>query len=175
MVRVAIVKKGVCSAILLAGDDWRDLFPDGVVSETANVGDVWDGQTFSQPPAPAPDAAELEAYAAERRWQAETGGIVVNGARIATDDRSKTLITGARIKADQDAAHTLRFKVGGPFVTLTAPQIIAISDAVFAHTQASFDAEADVQAAILAGTVTSYAEIDAWPWPGLFGEQAHGG
>lgn len=175
MVRVAILKKGICTAIVLGGDDWSDHYPEGVVSETANVGDVWDGNAFSRPAAPAPGTAELEAYAAERRWQAETGGIRIDGLRVATDDRSKTLITGARIKADQDPAHTLRFKVGGPFVTLTAPQIIAISDAVFAHTQASFDAEADVQAAILTGTVTSFADIDAWPWPGVFGESAHGG
>ncbi len=108
----------------------------------------------------------LAEYAAEKRWRVETGGVEVNGVLIATDDRSKTLITGGRIKADADPDHTLRFKAGGGFMMLDAAQIIAISDAVFAHTQAAFDAEAAVLEAIAAGTITTLAEIDGWPWQG---------
>lgn len=108
----------------------------------------------------------LVEYAAEKRWRVETGGVEVGGVRIATDDRSKTLITGGRIKADADPEHTLRFKADGGFITLDAAQIIAISDAVFAHTQAAFDAEDAVLEAISAGTITTLAEIDCWPWPG---------
>lgn len=105
-------------------------------------------------------------YAAEKRWRVETGGVEIDGIRIATDDRSKTLITGGRIKADADPEHRLRFKVGGSFVSLDAEQIIAISDAVFAHTQAAFDAEDAVIEAIATGTITTLAEINVWPWPG---------
>lgn len=108
----------------------------------------------------------LAEYAADKRWRVETGGVEVNGVRIATDDRSKTLITGGRIKADADPEHTLRFKTGGSFVTLDSAQIIAISDAVFDHTQAAFYAEDAVLEAIMEGAITTLAEIDGWPWPG---------
>lgn len=38
----------------------------------------------------------LAAYAADKRWQKETGGFEFNGLHIATDDRSKIMIAGAR-------------------------------------------------------------------------------
>lgn len=110
---------------------------------------------------------DLTGYAADKRWRVETGGITVGGAPVATDDRSKTMIMGARIKADADQDYTVGWKgADGSFVTLTAPQIIAISNAVLAHVDACFAAEADVVAAILDGTITTTQQVDDWPWPG---------
>lgn len=109
----------------------------------------------------------LLAYAAEKRWRVETGGITAGGVMVATDDRSKSLVMGARMAADRDPNFTTRFKpVGGGFVTVDAPAIIAISDALLAHVAACFAIEAQVVADIDAGTITTTAEIDAADWPG---------
>lgn len=107
----------------------------------------------------------LRAYAADKRWRVETGGINVGGAPIATDDRSKTMIMGARIKADADPDYTVGWKTEAGFVTLSAAQIVAISDAVLAHVDACFSAEAAVLSDIEDGTITAVAGIDTYAWP----------
>lgn len=142
------------NAVPLTEEQWREL----VAYQGTRR---WDGSRvvpFSPP-------VDLGAYAAAKRYDAETGGIVVAGMIVATDDRSKTLLAGARIKADSDVNHTVRFKTGAGFVTLDAAQIVTVSDAVLEHVQACFDAEGDILAAIGDGTVTTVAQIDEWPWP----------
>lgn len=157
-------------------------FPDGVALADAIHPDIaaamvpagaeiaagwsWDGETFAPPVPPPVDQAALLAYAADRRWRCETGGIVVGGVPVATDDRSKVMIMGARIKADADASYELRWKgADGAFLLIGAGQIIAISNAVLAHVDACFAVEADVVAGIEAGTVSTFAQIDAADWP----------
>lgn len=104
----------------------------------------------------------LYEYAAQRRWEKEVGGVEVGGITVMTDDRSKTLIAGARMGADNDPSFTAQFKpAGGSFMEIDAVTIAAISDAVLAHTQACFAIEASVVSSIDAGTITSTAEIDA--------------
>ncbi|MGV2980689.1 DUF4376 domain-containing protein [Camelimonas sp. ID_303_24] len=111
-------------------------------------------------------ARSLTEIAADKRWQIETGGITVGGVPVATDDRSKTMIMGARIKADADPDYSVGWKgADGSFVSLAAPEIIAISDAVLAHVDACFAAEAAVTAAIAGGDITTTQQIDDWPWP----------
>lgn len=133
---------------------------------TVQLGDLYDGGVFSKPVVAAPTKPELSAYAADKRWRVETGGIVVSGVSVATDDHSKMMIMGARIKADRDAAFTTQWKVAsGDFVTIDAATIIAISDAVLSHVDACFAAEALVLEQITAGTITTRAQVDAADWP----------
>lgn len=138
---------------------------------TAYAGCTWsETGGFVEPPAPPLDPtaarAKLTAFAASKRWQVEVGGIMVGGVPVATDDRSKIMIIGARAAAVADANFTTQWKaVSGDFITLDAATIIAISDAVLAHVAACFAAEAIVLAAIEAGTITTTAEIDAADWP----------
>lgn len=116
-------------------------------------------EAVAHPPEPEPD---LAAYAAERRWRAETGGIEVSGMSVRTDRESQALITGAALAAQLDSNLTLRWKCAdGSFVTLDASQLIAVAQTVAAHVQACFAMEADVLADIAAEDVTSTAEIDA--------------
>ena len=81
---------------------------------------------------------------AAARWEAETAGIDVNGFTVRTDRESQALITGAALKAMQDSTYSCRWKTESGFVELTAPQILAIADAVRAHVQACFDREAEL-------------------------------
>ena len=106
--------------------------------------------------------ADLVAYAAARKYGKETGGIVVDGMAVATDDRSKMMLLGARVAAQNDAEFSTAWKMAdGTWQTVSAAAIIAISDAVLAHVDGCFQTEKSVDAAIEAGTVTTTAEIDA--------------
>ncbi len=101
-------------------------------------------------------------YAAQKRWEKEVGGIEVNGLTVATDDRSKTMISGARVAAMADPAFTTSWKGSdGSFVPLDAAAVIAISDAVLAHVSACFALEAQVLADIDNDLITTQAEVDA--------------
>ena len=107
---------------------------------------------------------DLVAYAAQKRWQVETGGVTVNGLVIATDDRSKTLLMGARISAAADAKFTTPWTFpDGSEQKLDAATIIAASDAVLAHVAACFDTFSDVKTKIGAKkpTIKTPDDVDA--------------
>nr|WP_278377177.1 DUF4376 domain-containing protein [Brucella anthropi] len=104
----------------------------------------------------------LQEYAAAKRWEKEVGGIEVNGLTVATDDRSKTMISGARVAAMANPEFTTAWKgSGGEFVPLDAGAVVAISDAVLAHVSNCFAVEAQVLADIDAGAITTVEQIDA--------------
>lgn len=104
----------------------------------------------------------LQEYAAAKRWEKEVGGIEINGLTVATDDRSKTMISGARVAAMANPDFTTAWKgSGGEFVPLDASAVVAISDAVLAHVSNCFAIEAQVLADIEAGAITTVEQIDA--------------
>jgi len=106
--------------------------------------------------------AAKRAEIAAARFAAETGGIVVGGAEIRTDRESQGLITGAALKAIQDAEYSCSWKTDDGFVQLSAPQILAIADAVRAHVQSCFDHERALLALIdAAGTLE---DLEAVTW-----------
>lgn len=108
---------------------------------------------------PAPD---LIAHTAQKRWEKEVGGTIVGGMAIHTDDRSKSLIMGARMVAEADLDFTTDWKAAdGSFVTIDAATIVAVSNAVLAHVASCFAIEAQVIAAIGNGAITTTGEIDA--------------
>lgn len=129
------------------------------------IGDFYNGSSFSKPKPPEITKADLIAYASDKRWRVETGGIVLNGLPVAADDRSKMMLMGARIKAESDATFFTRWKVADGFVDLDAPTIIAISNALLSHVDASFAAENAIVARIGDSLICSVAEIDAADWP----------
>jgi len=106
-------------------------------------------------------AAKKDEIAAAR-FAAETGGIVVGGAEIRTDRESQAMITGAALKAIQDAEYSCSWKTDGGFVQLSAPQILAIADAVRAHVQECFDHERALNA--LVDAAETVAELEGITW-----------
>ncbi len=106
--------------------------------------------------------ADLLAYAANKRWETEVGGITFNGAPVSTDDRSKQMVTGARLAAQADPDFVTPWVMDdNSVVQLNAQAIIALSDAVLAHVQACFTVFATVRAGIADGTVTTRQQVDA--------------
>jgi hypothetical protein len=131
------------------------LFFDG----PGGIGWGWDGEAAIAPP---PPAVDLVAYAADARWRKEVGGITIAGVPVATDDRSKLMITGARVAAMADSGwSTVWHGSDGLTYPVDAAAMVVISDAVQAHVNAGFATFATVKAAIAADTITTTAEIDA--------------
>ncbi|MGE8501699.1 MAG: DUF4376 domain-containing protein [Pseudomonas sp.] len=106
---------------------------------------------------------DYHAIIAARRYEAEVGGITLNGVHIDTDDRSKLLINGAALEATFDPAYTMQWKTAGGFVELTGAQVIGVARAVRAHVQACFDREAELHEALEAGALTDEMLGQGWP------------
>lgn len=141
-------------AIEITDEQWQEFIENPGRRQWHNGAVV----VYTPPPVP----VDLTAYAANARWVKETSGITVGGVAVATDDRSKQMVMGARIAADADGNFTTQWVASdGSISTLTAPQIIAISDAVLAHVAACFAKYADVKPQIDGGTITTPAQIDA--------------
>lgn len=103
----------------------------------------------------------LVAYARELRWLKEIGGIIVEGVPIATDDRSKIMIVGARVAAQVDPAWSTVWQGSdGKAYPVTGAAMVAISDAVHAHVNATFTVLATVLAAIDAGEISERSAIE---------------
>lgn len=109
------------------------------------------------------ERVRLALLIADRRYMAEIAGVTVGSIRIDTDDRSKLLINGAAVEAMLDPAYVLRWKTPSGFVDLTAQYVIGVSRAVRAHVQACFDREAELLAALDAGTFTDSMLDEGWP------------
>lgn len=98
------------------------------------------------------------------RYEAETGGIVLDGFRVATDDRSQAKIAGAALKAMQDPSYSCWWKGESGWALLDASTILAIADAVRAHVQACFDRERSL--ASLVDSASTVEAVKAVSWEG---------
>ncbi|MCX4195285.1 DUF4376 domain-containing protein [Methylobacterium organophilum] len=129
----------------------------------AKVGWAWNGESFTAPLTPAMTPAALVAYAADRRFAVETGGVDINGLRIATDRDSQSMVANAYAGMQASGAASVKFKATSGWIELTTDQLRSVALAVFAHVQACFAAEDACDAGINASppTITTFAEIDA--------------
>ncbi len=128
----------------------------GFVTESSTTPGAWDYTPF-----PAETLAPLLLeYAKNKRWGKEVGGINFYGIPIATDDRSKQMIMGARIAASADPDFEAAWDAGGMPVTLNATQLVAISNAVSTHVNSCFSIYGVVAAQIAAEEITTFEAID---------------
>lgn len=115
---------------------------------------------------PAPRES-LKASATARRWQVETGGIVLpNGVRIHTgkDDQDRITSTIAGM-AGADIG-SVDFKAATGWITLTLDELQAMRSAIARHVQACFSAERAHHEAIDALAETALDGYDltvGWP------------
>lgn len=105
----------------------------------------------------------LRAYAIDKRWRVEVGGITINDVPVPTNDRAKLLLLGAaQCMADES---TSKLVIDGvDYGTYSKAQFVAINAAVIAHVQGTFPVLAAVISDINDGTITTVAEIDAADW-----------
>lgn len=130
------------------------------VSEDVEAGWTFADGEFTAPVPIEPEPADLAAYAAQRRWEVETGGVEVAGNTVATDRESQALINGA-FNLVNAMPQPIQFKAAGGFVTLAPEDVVGIAIAVGQHVQACFAKEAEVLAGIDDGSISSVADVDA--------------
>lgn len=170
--RVAVIEQASGAVVSVVEVDVaaaNDFDPgNGLVAVDATGKVAFSGCTWTEaggfvpPLVPPPTKDELTAYAIDQRWRKEVSGITVSGISIATDDRSKQMILGARLAADLDPNWTTQWVAAdGSVHPVDAAAIIAISDAVQAHVNACFVTYASIKTDIDAASITTTAEIDA--------------
>lgn len=126
---------------------------------------VW-GENPTVPDEPPPPELTLDELKAQKkaeiasvRYAVETAGTTVNGTTIDTGRDSQALITGAALAAVIDSSYSLNWKTESGFIHLTAPEIIAVAQAVRAHVQSCFDREGELVAQVDAAQTAE--ELDA--------------
>lgn len=102
---------------------------------------------------------------AAARYAAETAGVEVNGVTLDTGRDSQALITGAAVAAMLDDGYSLNWKTTSGFIHLSAPEIIAVAQAVRAHVQNCFDREGELVALVDAAKTAEDLDEIIISWP----------
>jgi hypothetical protein len=107
-------------------------------------------------------AAKL-AEIAKARYLEEMGGLDVGAFHLATDDRSKALLSGAYNKARANSAFTTKWKdAEGAFHAVDAETVIAAYDAMTDWVETLFAREAELVATVKAATTVGDAQAVIW-------------
>ena len=130
----------------------------GMTDTIAEVLSVW-GNSPTVVPSFAELKAEKRAKIAAARYEREIAGVEVNGILIDSGRDSQALITGAALAAMLDSEYSLNWKTVDGFIHLTAPEIIAVAQAVRAHVQTCFDREGELVAQV--DVAQTAEELDA--------------
>ena len=137
-------KSGYDSDLYTAAAKWCNSTQEGRIIERAACYEV---VAMLPPPEPTFDELKMQKKAeiAAARYEKETGGVEVEGAKIATDRGSQALLTAAVVTARFDPEFQTRWKCDdGTFVTLNAIQLRAIGDAVTAFIENCFAREGEL-------------------------------
>lgn len=106
------------------------------------------------------DDAELLEHLSNYRFVKEEGGITIGGVQVQTDRTSRADLIGARTLAKENNSFAVKWKTkSGSFVDLDAATIITLADAVAAHVQKCFAAEATVIDSL--DDYSTFAEVEA--------------
>lgn len=109
---------------------------------------------------------------AEKRWKAETGGIVVSEKQIATDRESQAQLTSVYTALKNNLIPSTYWKIeDGTFVEMTLSDIEPMAQAVSSHVRACFDNEKkhfdSISILITQEEIDAYDINTGWPVPVL--------
>lgn len=170
IMRTALVnKKGMVEEIVISGPNWEP--PKGmtlVPSETANHGDLWDGQVFTRPE-PAITKDHLLFKARSHRRAIARSGVSVNiglpgndpiMVKVETDEMrvSELMVFVHMAEADPHFVATWVMD-SGDILRLDARQIVEVRKAVFKHITHTHAVLGTMTKAIHTGHVASAREI----------------
>lgn len=142
----------------------RHLSLMGMADTIAEILSVW-GNSPTVVPSFEELKAEKRAEIAAARYEREIAGVTVNGVLIDTGRDSQALITGAAVAAMLNESYSLNWKTTSGFIHLTAPEIIAVAQAVRAHVQACFDREGELVALVDAAETAEDLDEIIISWP----------
>ena len=127
------------------------------------------GITDAQVPVDAPPLspegkkAALIAYAANKRWQVETGGVTVNGITVPTNADGQRKILGAAGYLADGATSPLIID-GVVYGEMSKAQFGVVNAAIVEHIRKSYVTLATVLAGINDGSITTTDQINAANW-----------
>lgn len=154
--RFAIVENGIVINVV---ESELPLDPSSIASDSANIGDIWDGNNFKiEDP-----NKKMQDKIASIRYMKEVKGIIVDGIKVNTDDRSKLLINGAALESIRDPSYLLRWKTSEGFIELNAEQVLLIACAVRRHVQSCFDRESELLDHLENNTFEETMLDEGWP------------
>jgi len=109
------------------------------------------------------DRETLLTWAATVRRAREAAGVDLNGFRLETDEKSRSVLTAAYVRARESPDYTIpNWKIAdGVYVTLDAATILAAGTAVSNHIQSCFDKNRAIDDLILSGEITTREQIIA--------------
>lgn len=143
---------------------WLDMERPRIVPEVGTTGAYTPANPVDAPMTLERAKAEKLAELAADRYAREVGGITIGGASIKTDRESQGTVTGAFISLSQGLATSIDWKAdNGQWVKLTAAEITPIAQAVVAHVQACFTAEAQLAAEVNAATTIEAVQAITFP------------
>tara|TARA_R110000796_G_scaffold91041_1_gene195154 strand:- start:365 stop:844 length:480 start_codon:yes stop_codon:yes gene_type:complete len=136
-----IDSQGIVENIVVANSllesNWVEISNQDVVS----IGTFYDGQSFVIPPKTVEDIKrEVSGISKSKR----DGGIVFNGMKVSTDDKSRSLLNGAIA----DSEGNIKFVTSTGRAVLTQVQFDALYSAVQVHIRDCFANEYDLTEAI---------------------------
>lgn len=138
-----------------------------LIQETDGIWVLGKGGTIKKvmpnPPTAEEDRAATAALIASVRYEQEVRGIFFREMPVDTDDRSKSLIAVAALKAIRTPDYVLNWKTSSGFVELDAAQVLEMADAVTEHVQACFDREAALLVALADGSFGEAMLREGWP------------
>jgi hypothetical protein len=110
-----------------------------------------------------PTKAQLKAYAADRRWRKETGGVTLpSGVIVRTDDAAQRKVAELRRRAEAgEIMLPFGFKAAAGWIDVGLPAIAAIDQAIAAHVAGCYALERQIAGGIDAGTIATTMQIDA--------------
>lgn len=107
---------------------------------------------------------ELISYAANKRWEIETGGIELPGiGKIGTDDRSKLLILGASQTLSNDSVSPLIIN-GIIKGDLTGLQFKQLNSMIVNHVDTSFRILKEILLKIQNDEISTFSDIETYKW-----------
>jgi hypothetical protein len=177
--RHALIKDGKVADVILVG--WNYQAPEGhhlVASDSANIGDEYDGTTFKRP---AVSRGELITHAYRRATEWPFASFRVGGVVVTVDAAEHDALRRFAERARTNKSLSVDWpqsRVGSPGpVTLNAEQLIALDEAVTDAHLVRVRTHAAMLRAIADGRVTTHAQIDKPPasvpsWPPRFYEPA---
>lgn len=120
------------------------------------------------PPKPTISPQSLLAGVANKRWEVETGGVMVGGHRIATDRESQAQLNSAYSSLKLGLIDDTPWEdASGNFTLVTLVELEPVARAVAQHVRACFTAEQAHTVAI--NGLTTQAQLDAYDvnegWP----------
>lgn len=119
-------------------------------------------------PKPKRTKESLLAEVAAKRWQVETGGIIVDGIPIKTDRESQAQMSSAYTSLKNSLIEDTPWKAAdGSFSLVTMAELEPVAQAMAAHVRSCFDAERAHNEAIsemhYQGALDSYDINAGWP------------